>query len=99
QGRGEDLLQEGGLAVRRRAERPQVAPADPVACELGDGPDDLPLGLVVVLHPRADLALDHAVLLELGDQAGLRPGLLAHVLERVQRAAVADADARAPAPT
>src|SRR6059058_1934135 len=53
QRRGQDLLQQRGLAVRARAERAQVAPAHAVAGELGDRPDDLALGLVVVLRARA----------------------------------------------
>ena len=51
QRRGEDLLQQRGLAVGRRAERAQVAPADAVARQLGDRADDLALGLVVVGLP------------------------------------------------
>ena len=50
QRRGEDLLQQRGLAVGRGAEDAQVAPADAVAGELGDRADDLALGLVVVLR-------------------------------------------------
>ena len=46
----------------------QVAPADAVTGQLGDRADDLALGLVVVAGPGAVLALDDAVLLELGDQ-------------------------------
>src|SRR4051794_37287168 len=65
QGRGDDLLQQRGLAVGAGAEGAQVAPADAVAGQLGDGAHDLALGLVVVLRPGADLALDDAVLLEL----------------------------------
>ena len=68
QRRGEDLLQQRRLAVGRRAEDAQVAPADAVARELGDRADDLALGLVEVLDPGAQLALDDAVLLELGDE-------------------------------
>src|SRR6478609_5713473 len=76
QRRGEDLLQQRGLAVGRGAERAQVAPADAVAGQLGDRADDLPLGLVVVARARAQLALDDAVLLELGDQARVGAGLV-----------------------
>src|SRR6185312_2513834 len=85
--RSQDLLQQGRLAVRARAEGAQVAPAHAVAGQLGDGTHDLALGLVVVLGPRADLALDDAVLLELGDQPRLGARLLDDVLQRVERAA------------
>src|SRR3954451_3238912 len=87
QRRGEDLLQQRRLAVGRRAERAQVAPADAVACQLGHRADDLALGLVVVLGPGADLALDAPVLLELGDQPRLGAGVLDDVLQRVKRPA------------
>src|SRR5688500_17676888 len=83
QRRGEDRLQQLGLAVGRGAEDAQVAPADAVPRELGDRPDDLPLGLVVVLRARAVLALDDAVLLELLDERRLGARLLEDVLERV----------------
>src|SRR3954453_8248675 len=86
QRRGEDLLQQRRLPVGRGPEGAQVAAAHTVAGELGDGADDLALGLVVVLRPRAVLALDDAVVLELGDQARVRAGLLDDVVERVQRA-------------
>src|SRR6185312_16666328 len=95
QRRGEDLLQQRRLAVGRRAERAQVAPADPVAGELGDRAHDLALGLVVVLHARAVLALDDAVVLELGDEARVGAGLLDDVVERVQRSEERRGDARA----
>src|SRR3954465_9260043 len=94
QGRGEDLLQQRGLAVGAGAEGAQVAPADAVAGQLGDGAHDLALGLVVVLRPGADLALDDAVLLELGDQPWLRARLLDDVLQRVQRPAGGRGDRR-----
>src|SRR3954447_5714645 len=97
QGRREDLLEQRRLAVGRRAEDAQVAPADAVARELGDRADDLALGLVEVLRPRADLALDDAVLLELLDERGLGARLLEDVVERVQRASAAHGDARRPA--
>src|SRR4051794_2216207 len=87
----EDLLEQGGLAICRGPERTQVAAADAVAGELGDRTDDLALGLVVVLDPRSHLALDHAVLLELLDEARLGAGLLEDVLEREERSAVAHA--------
>src|SRR5207244_11264362 len=83
QRRGEDLLQERGLAVGRRAEDAQVAPADAVARQLGDGADDLALGLVVVRRPGARLALDDAVVLQLLDQRRRGARLLENVLERV----------------
>ena len=73
QRRGEDLLEQRRLAVGRGAEHAQVAPADAVARELGDGADDLALGLVVVADAAADLALDDAVLLELLDELGSAP--------------------------
>src|SRR4051794_19885542 len=97
QRRGQDLLQQRRLAVGARAERPQVAPADAVARQLGDGADDLALGLVVVLDAGAVLALDDAVLLELGDQPRLGTRVLDDVVERVQRPAAGDRHAR-PAP-
>src|SRR4051794_3959847 len=96
----EDLLEQGGLAICRGPERTQVAAADAVASQLGDRTDDLALGLVVVLDPGAELALDHAVFFELLDEARLGPGLLEDVLYREERSAVAHADAgpwRAPA--
>src|SRR5439155_8087015 len=96
QRRGEDLLQQRRLAVGRRAEDAQVAPADAVARELGDGADDLALGLVEVRGPGPRLALDDAVLLELLDQRRIGARLLEDVLERVQRAPAAHRHARAP---
>src|SRR3954454_2812298 len=54
----EDLLEQGGLAIGRRAEDAQVAPADAVAGQLGDRADDLALGLVEVVRAGALLALD-----------------------------------------
>src|SRR5512133_2531766 len=48
QRRAQQLLEQGRLAVRGRPEDAQVAPADAVAGQLGHGPDDLPLGLVVI---------------------------------------------------
>src|SRR3954447_12621240 len=95
QGGGEDLLQERRLAVGRRPERAQVAPADAVAGELRDGADDLALGLVVVLRPGAVLALDDAVVLELGNEARVGARLLDHVVERVQGARARRGDAGA----
>src|SRR5712692_1880202 len=71
QGRGEDLLKQCRLAVGRRAEHAQIAAADAVARQLGDRADDLALGLVVALHARTELALDHAVLLELAHELGI----------------------------
>src|SRR3712207_8443502 len=50
------LLQQRGLALGRRAQDAQVAARHPVARELGDRPDDLALGLVVVARARAQLA-------------------------------------------
>src|SRR4051794_13283750 len=97
QRRGEDLLQQRGLAVGRRAEDAQVAPADAVARELGDRAHDLALGLVEVLRPGAHLALDDAVLLQLLDQRRVGAGLLDHVVERVQRPAAGDRHAAGPA--
>src|SRR4051812_805908 len=94
QGRGEDLLQQRGLAGGAGAEGAQVATADAVAGQLGHGADDLALGLVVVLRPGADLALDDAVLLELGNQPRLRARLLDDVLQRVQRPAGGRGDRR-----
>src|SRR3954469_13440486 len=97
QRRGKDLLQQRRLAVGRRAEDAQVAPAHAVARQLGDGADDLALGLVEVGDARAHLALDDAVVLELLDQRGVGAGLVDDVVERVQRAAAAHRDAgRAP---
>src|SRR4051794_11729818 len=87
---GQDLLQQRRLTIGAGAERAQVAPADAVARQLGDGADDLALGLVVVLGPGAVLALDDAVVLELGDQARLGTRVLDDVVERVQRAAAGD---------
>jgi len=52
--------------------------------------------LVEVLGAGPLLALDDAVLLQLLDQRGVGARLLDHVVERVQRAAAADRDARAP---
>src|SRR3954471_16555195 len=95
QGRGEDLLQERGLAVGRGPERAQVAPADAVAGELGHRADDLALRLVVVLLAGPVLALDDAVVLELGDEPRVGAGLLDDVVERVQRAGLRRGDARA----
>src|SRR4051795_11499398 len=95
QRRGEDLLEQGRLAVGAGAEDAQVAPADAVAGELGDGADDLALGLVEVRGSGARLALDDAVLLQLLDQRRLGAGVLEDVLERVQRAAAADRHAGA----
>src|SRR4051794_25744767 len=97
QRRREDLLEQRGLAVGAGAEDAQVAPADAVAGQLGDGADDLALGLVEVGRAGALLALDDAVLLELLDQPRLGARVLDDVVERVQRAAAADADARAAA--
>src|ERR671916_1985384 len=88
QRRREDLLQQRRLAVGGGAKHAQVAPADAVARELGDGADDLALGLVVVVLAGAQLALDDAVVLELLDELRARARLLEHVLERVERAAV-----------
>src|SRR3954447_901916 len=93
--RGQDLLQQRGLAVGAGAEDAQVAPAHAVAGELGDGADDLALGLVEERGPGARLALDDAVLLQLLDERGLGARVLEDVLERVQRPAAAHADARA----
>src|SRR3954466_14184374 len=90
QGRLEDLLQEGRLPVGRRAEDAQVAAGDPVARQLGHGADDLPLGLVVPLGAVALLALDDAVVLELGHELGVGAGLLEDVLEREGGAALLD---------
>src|SRR4051812_37821482 len=95
QRRAQELLEQRRLAVRRRAEHAQVAPADAMARQLGHGPDDLPLGLVVIANAAAVLALDHAVLLELAHELGLRARLLDHVLDRVQRAAFLDRHRRA----
>ena len=80
QRRRQDLLEQVGLAVGGGAEDAEVAPADAVAGELGDRSHDLPLGVVVVAAPVAQLALDHPVLLELGDELGVGLGLLQHVL-------------------
>src|SRR3954452_2574767 len=95
QRRGEDLLQERRLPVGRGPERAQVAPADAVAGEFGHGADDLALGLVVVLRPGAVLALDDAVVLELGDEPRVGAGLLDDVVERVERAGRRRGHARA----
>src|SRR3954454_8004151 len=95
QRRGEDLLQQRRLAVGRGAERPQGAPADAVAGELGHRAHDLALGLVVVLRAGAVLALDDAVVLELGDEARVGARLLDDVVERVQRAVRGRRHARA----
>src|SRR3954470_21460151 len=94
QRRGEDLLQQRRLAVGRGPERAQVAPADAVAGELGHRAHDLSLGLVVVLRAGAVLALDDAVVLELGDEPRIGARLLDDVVERVQRAARRRRDAR-----
>ena len=100
QRRGEDLLQQRGLALGRGAEHAQVAARHAVAGQLGDGAHDLALGLVVVLRDcparPALLALDDPVVLELGDQLGVGAGLLDDVLERVQRAAGADRERQPP---
>src|SRR3954470_3258047 len=96
QRRGEDLLQQRRLPVGGGPERAQVAPADAVAGEFGHGADDLALGLVVVLRPGAVLALDDAVVLELGDEPRVGAGLLDHVVERVQRPGHRRGHARAP---
>ena len=90
QGRLEDLLEQRRLAVRRGAEHAQVAPADAVAGELGHGADDLALGLVVPLRAVALLALDDAVVLELGHELAVGAGLLEHVLEAEGRPALLD---------
>src|SRR4051812_6682981 len=95
QGRREDLLQQRRLAVGRGPERTQVASADAVAGELGHRAHDLSLGLVVVLRAGAVLALDDAVVLELGDEPRIGARLLDDVVERVQRAARRRRDARA----
>src|ERR1700733_9505227 len=94
QRRREDALQQLRLAVGRAAEHAQVATADPVPRELGDGPDDLPLGLVVVAHAGAQLALDHAELDQLAHESRFRAGLLDDVLDRVQRTRVPRRDER-----
>src|SRR4051794_29019247 len=71
--RGEDLLEQRRLAVGRGAEDAEVATAHPEARELGDGPHDLAVGVVVVGLAVALLALDHAEVLELADE--LRVGV------------------------
>src|ERR1700722_1819470 len=85
QRRSEDLLEQVRLAVGRGAEDPQVAPAYAVARELGDGADDLALGLGEVAHAAALLALDQAVLFELAYELRIGLRLLQHVIERIQR--------------
>src|SRR4051794_2669469 len=65
--RGADLVREGRLAVGGGPGGAQVAPGHAVACKLGDGADDLALGVVVVAVAAADLSLDDAELLELLD--------------------------------
>ena len=81
QGRSQDALEQLRLAVGRTAEDAQVAPADAVARELGDGRDDLALGLVEVAHAGAGLTLDHAELHQLADQLRVGPGLLDDILQ------------------
>src|SRR4029077_846197 len=92
--RGEDALQQLSLAIGGAAEDAQVAPADAVAREFGDRPDDLPLGLLEVARAAAHLPLDHPELDQLTYERRLRAGLLAHVLERVQGPRVTRADHR-----
>src|SRR6202042_2761363 len=92
QRRGQDVLEQLRLAVGRAAEHPQVAATHAVARELGYGPDDLALGLVVVLDPGAVLALDDAELDELTHELGRGAGVLHHVVEREQRPRVAHPD-------
>jgi hypothetical protein len=96
QRRGEDLLQERRLAVGRGPEHPQVSAPDAVAGQLGHGADDLALGLVVALHARAQLALDHPVLLQLAHELGVRVGVLEHVLEGVDGSALGHRHRRRP---
>src|SRR3954469_26003441 len=90
QRRLEDLLQQRRLPVGRRAEDAQVAPRDPVAGKLRHRADDLALGLVVPLGAVALLALDDAVVLELGHELGVGAGLLEDVVERERRPALLD---------
>jgi hypothetical protein len=73
------------LAVSRGAKDAQVPPADAEARQLGDGADDLALGVVVELLSVAALALDDAVVLELLDQRSRGAGLLQNVRQPVQR--------------
>src|SRR5919197_2167965 len=95
QGRREDLLQQRRLALGRGLEHAQVAAGDAVAGELGHRAHDLALGLVVVAGAAADLPLDDPEVLELADEPGLGAGLLYDVVERVERAAVADRERQA----
>ena len=85
------------LALGRALEHAQVAPGDAVRAQLLDRAHDLAVGLVVVARPAAQLALDDPEVLELLHQPRLGAGLLDDVLERVQRAAVADRDTSAAA--
>ena len=85
QRRGEDLLEQRGLAIGECAEDAQVAPGHAVPRQLGDGANDLALGLVVVADTRALFALDDAVVLELQHESRLGACLLDDILERVQR--------------
>src|SRR3954469_2551525 len=94
QRRGEDLLQQRRLAVGRRAERAQVAPADAVARKLGHGAHDLALGLVVDPAAVAQLALDDAVILELAHQPRVGARLVDDLLEREQLPGRRRGDAR-----
>ena len=94
--RGEDLLEQAGLALGRGLEDAQVAPCHAVARQLGDRADDLALGLVVVARRPAHLAGHDPEVLELGHQPPLGARLLDHVLERVQRALVAQRERQPP---
>src|SRR5215208_625632 len=96
QRRGEDLLEQRGLAVGRGPEDAQVASSDPEARELARGAHDFALGLVVGQLPPLLATLDDPEVLELADECGVGTRLLEHSLERVARlGAIADGDRRA----
>src|SRR4029453_7073231 len=81
QRRGNDRLDERGLAVDARADRAEIARGDPVACEAHAERDDLGVGLRI---PRL-LGRHDAVVLELPDERRLGAGSLAELVEREQR--------------
>ena len=94
--RGEDLLEQRGLAVGGGPEDAQVAAADAELRELGRGLDDLPLGLVVERVAALALAVDDPVVLELLDELRRRAGVGQHLRERVERLGALAQDRHAP---